>query len=172
MRSFPRFLVACVILVPVLWGQTSTPAPKKDVRFSPALLDKSIDPCNDFYAYACSKWQAQNPVPADRPTWGRFNELQERGEYIVRDILEKAAAKTTGRTSNEQKIGDYYASCMDEGAIEKAGTVVDHDLQSIVALKSKSDLAKGDAPSPRRHRRAVQFCLALILRMPARSSPK
>jgi predicted metalloendopeptidase len=93
--------------VPSLWAQTSTSAPKKDVRFSPDLLDKSIDPCNDFYAYACSKWQAQNPVPADRPAWGRFNELQERGEYIVRDILEKAAAKTAGRSPNEQKIGDY-----------------------------------------------------------------
>src|SRR6266852_6341960 len=143
MRSFPKFLVVCVVLVPKLWAQTGASAPKKDVHFSPDLLDKSIDPCNDFYAYACSKWQAQNPVPADRPAWGRFNELQERGEYIVRDILEKAAAKTADRSPSEQKIGDYFASCMDEGAIEKAGTKpLDHDLQSIAALKSKSDLAK------------------------------
>ncbi|HEY1401490.1 MAG TPA: hypothetical protein VF953_07865, partial [Terriglobales bacterium] len=143
MRSFQKFLVVCVVLVPSLWAQTGASAPKKDVRFSPDLLDKSIDPCNDFYAYACSKWQAQNPVPADRPAWGRFNELQERGEYIVRDILERAAAKTAGRSPSEQKIGDYYASCMDESAIEKAGTKpLDHDLQSIAALKSKNDLAK------------------------------
>jgi putative endopeptidase len=143
MRFFQKFLVVCVVLVPSLWAQTSTSAPKKDVRFSPDLLDKSIDPCNDFYAYACSKWQAQNPVPADRPAWGRFNELQERGEYIVRDILEKTAAKAAGRSPNEQKIGDYYASCMDESAIEKAGTKpLDHDLKSIAALKSKSNLAK------------------------------
>src|SRR6195256_4489485 len=145
MRSFPKFLAVCALLVPTLWAQTATPTPKKavQVRFSPDMLDKSVDPCNDFYAYACSKWQAQNPVPADRPTWGRFNELQERGEYIVRDILEKAAAKTAGRSSNEQKIGDYYASCMDESAIEKAGSKpLDHDLQSIAALKSKGDLAK------------------------------
>ena len=143
MRSAAKIFIACAVLMPALWAQTSTPAPKKDVRFSPDLLDKSIDPCTDFYAYACSKWQAQNPVPSDRPTWGRFNELQERGEYIVRDILEKAAAKTAGRSSNEQKIGDYYASCMDESAIEKAGSKpLDHDLQSIAALKSKGDLAK------------------------------
>ncbi len=145
MRSFPKFLAVCALLAPALWAQTEASTPKKavQVRFSPDMLDKSIDPCNDFYAYACSKWQAQNPVPADRPTWGRFNELQERGEYIVRDILEKAAAKTTGRTPYEQKIGDYYASCMDESAIEKAGTKpLDHDLQSIDALKSKTDLAK------------------------------
>jgi endothelin-converting enzyme/putative endopeptidase len=136
MRCFPKFLVVCVVLVPALWAQTGASAPKKDVRFSPELLDKSIDPCNDFYAYACSKWQAQNPVPADRPAWGRFNELQERGEYIVRDILEKAAAKSAGRSPSEEKIGDYYASCMDESAIEKAGTQpLDHDLQNIAALK-------------------------------------
>jgi endothelin-converting enzyme/putative endopeptidase len=143
MRCFSRLLSICVLLVPTIWAQN--PAPKKsgDVRFSPEMLDQSIDPCTDFYAYACSKWQAQNPVPADRPTWGRFNELQERGEYIVKDILEKAAAKSSGRTPYEQKIGDYYASCMDESAIEKAGTKpLDHDLGSIASLKSKADLAK------------------------------
>jgi putative endopeptidase len=145
MRSFPKFLAVCALLVPALWAQTGASTPKKpgEVRFSPDMLDKSIDPCNDFYAFACSKWQAQNPVPADRPTWGRFNELQERGEYIVRDILEKAAAKTAGRTPYEQKIGDYYGSCMDESAIEKAGAKpLDGDLQSIASLKSKDDLAK------------------------------
>jgi putative endopeptidase len=143
MRSFPKLLVVCVLLVHVMWSQNSSPKKSGDVRFSPDMLDKSIDPCTDFYAYACSKWQVQNPVPADRPTWGRFNELQERGEYIVKDILEKAAAKPAGRTPYEQKIGDYYASCMDESVIEKAGTKpLDHDLQSIASLKSKSDLAK------------------------------
>lgn len=145
MRFSPKLLIICVLLVPAMWAQTAASTPKKpsEVRFSPDMLDKSIDPCNDFYAYACSKWQAQNPVPADRPTWGRFNELQERGEYIVKDILEKAAAKSAGRTPYEQKIGDYYASCMDESAIEKAGAKpLDHDLQSIEALKSKGDLSK------------------------------
>ncbi len=143
MRSFSKFLALCGLFVPALWAQTSTPMKATEVRFNADMLDKSVDPCTDFYSYACSKWQAKNPVPADRSTWGRFNELQERGEYIVRDILEKAAAKTTGRTPYEQKIGDYYASCMDESAIEKAGAKpLDHDLQSIDALKSKNDLAK------------------------------
>ncbi len=143
MRSFSKFLALCGLFVPALWAQTSTPMKATEVRFNVDMLDKSVDPCTDFYSYACSKWQAKNPVPADRSTWGRFNELQERGEYIVRDILEKAAAKTTGRTPYEQKIGDYYASCMDESAIEKAGAKpLDHDLQSIDALKSKNDLAK------------------------------
>jgi putative endopeptidase len=146
MRSLVKLLAVCVLLVSALWAQAGSATPKKkpgEVRFSPDLLDKSVDPCSDFYAFACSKWEAQNPIPSDRPAWGRFNELQERGEYIVRDILEKAAAKTTGRSANEQKIGDYYASCMDEAAVEKAGLKpLDHDLGSIAALKSKADLPR------------------------------
>src|SRR4029453_16114551 len=101
------------------------------------------DPCTDFYAYACSKWEQQNPIPADRPSWGRFNELQERGEYIVRDILEKSGPGKTGRSPVEQKIGDYYATCMDESAIEKAGTKpLEKSFQTIAGVKSNEDLAK------------------------------
>jgi len=107
------------------------------------MLDKSIDPCTDFYAYACSKWQTQNPVPSDRSSWGRFNELQERGENIIRDILEKYSANDSKRTDNEQKIGDYYQGCMDETAINKAGTAsLDAQFKAIDALKSKQNLAK------------------------------
>ena len=141
MRSFLNFMAVCVLVVPV-WAQNKPETAKKpaDVRFSADMLDKSIDPCTDFYAYACSKWQAENPIPSDRASWGRFNELQERGEYIEREILEKAAEKP-GRNATEQKIGDYYASCMDEAAIEKAGTKpLNADFESIAALKSKDSL--------------------------------
>jgi endothelin-converting enzyme/putative endopeptidase len=114
-----------------------------DVRFSEDMLDKNIDPCNDFYAYACGKWMAQNPVPSDRSSWGRFNELAQRGEFVVRDILEKASGVRPERSASEQKIGDYYATCMDEAAIEKAGTKpLEADLQSIASIRSKDDLAK------------------------------
>lgn len=113
------------------------------VRFNPDMLDKAIDPCTDFYAYACSKWQAQNPIPSDRSSWGRFNELQERGENIIRDILEKYSNNDPKRTANGQKIGDYYQGCMDETAINKAGTVpLAAELKAIEGLKSKQDLAK------------------------------
>jgi endothelin-converting enzyme/putative endopeptidase len=150
MRNLLKVLIVSMMLVPVLFSQEK-PAqdkpdaakPPADVRFSADLLDKSIDPCNDFYAYACSKWLAQNPIPADRSSWGRFNELAARGEYIVRDILEKAAVDRPGRSASEQKIGDYYASCMDLSAIEKAGTKpLKADFDSIAAIRSKEELAK------------------------------
>jgi putative endopeptidase len=148
MRNFLKMLTifTMTMLASALFSQEK-PAqgdkPPADVRFSVDMLDKNIDPCNDFYAYACSKWLAQNPIPADRSSWGRFNELQQRGEYIVRDILEKASADRPGRTANEQKIGDYYASCMDESAVEKAGTKpLAKDFQSIAAVKSKDELPK------------------------------
>jgi putative endopeptidase len=137
MRNFLKLLLVSVMLVPALFSQEK-PA---DVRFSADMLDKAVDPCNDFYAYACSKWMAKNPIPADRSGWGRFHELQQRGEYVVRDILEKASVDQPGRSANQQKIGDYYASCMDESAIEKAGTKpLEHDFHSIAGLSSKTDL--------------------------------
>jgi len=155
MRNFLKVLTVFMMLVPALFAQeklaqdkpaqakTEAAKPPADVRFSVDMLDKNIDPCNDFYAYACSKWMAQNPIPADRSAWGRFNELQQRGEYIVRDILDKASVDRPARSANEQKIGDYYASCMDEAAVEKAGTKpLEPDFQSIAAIHSKGDLPK------------------------------
>jgi endothelin-converting enzyme/putative endopeptidase len=150
MRNFLKVLTVSIMLVSFLRAQDkSSPAadksqaakPPADVRFSVDLLDKSIDPCNDFYAYACSKWLAKNPIPSDRSSWGRFNELAERGEYIVRAILETASVDRPGRSASQQKIGDYYASCMDEGAIERASTKpLDPDFQWIAAIKSKPEL--------------------------------
>jgi putative endopeptidase len=149
MRHFLKMLAVATLLACAVFAQGQSAAPAKaesakpDVRFNVDMLDKDIDPCNDFYAYACSKWSAKNPVPGDRPGWGRFDELQQRGEYIVRDILEKAATSGTSRSASEQKIGDYYASCMDESAIERAGTQpLQADFESIVKLKSKEDLPK------------------------------
>ncbi|MGB8010729.1 MAG: M13 family metallopeptidase [Terriglobales bacterium] len=144
MRNRWMLLVVLTMLVPALLAQEvkgGASAKSANVRFSVDMIDKDIDPCNDFYAYACGKWLAQNPIPADRSAWGRFNELAERGQYIVRDILEKAAADRPGRSASEQKIGDYYASCMDEAAIEKAGVKpLEKDFRSIAAIHSKAEL--------------------------------
>jgi endothelin-converting enzyme/putative endopeptidase len=144
MRFFNTALFV-VLSLALGYAQSAAPAnsPSHPVRFSADMLDQSIDPCTDFYAYACTKWKAQNPIPGDRPGWGSFNVLQERGEYIVRDLLQKYSSNDSGRNPIEQKIGDYYQACMDEGAIDTAGIrPLDSELKTIAALHSKQDLAK------------------------------
>ena len=90
MHKFRTALLSLLLLPSIfVAAQNTSGVDNSKVRFNPEMLDKSIDPCTDFYAYACSKWQAQNPIPSDRPSWGRFNELQDRGEILVRGILEK-----------------------------------------------------------------------------------
>lgn len=109
--------------------------------FSPAAMDKSVNPCSDFYQYACGNWMKANAIPSDQSRWGRFNELQERNITTLKDILETSAAKST-RSAVEQKIGDYYATCMDEKGTEQRGTApLKPWLDQIAAIDSKSSLA-------------------------------
>jgi len=108
-----------------------------------AALDKSADPCVDFYQFACGGWMKNNPIPSDQSIWSRFGELAESNREKLRGILENAAHATVGgkRDPNEQKIGDYYASCMDEAAIEKKGiAVLKPEFDRINAFKDKSAL--------------------------------
>jgi putative endopeptidase len=89
-----------------------------------AALDKSIDPCDDFYAYACGAWMKNTPIPGDRASWNRsFSEIDERNDKALDAILERdAAGKGDSSDPYYAKLGDFYAACMDETAIESAGT--------------------------------------------------
>jgi putative endopeptidase len=106
-----------------------------------AILDKTCKPCEDFYHYANGEWLKKNPVPAAYPSWGRFNELAERNREQLHGILEAAANSNAAFGSNEQKIGDFYASCMDEKQINAAGAKpLDPEFGRIAALGSVTDL--------------------------------
>jgi len=107
-----------------------------------SFLDSNIQPCDDFYQYVCKKWTAENPIPADQPTWGTgfSSNLGRYNETILRNALQ-AAATATGNDAVHQKIGDYWSSCMNEAAIEQNGIKpIQPDLDRITAMKSKADL--------------------------------
>src|SRR6202049_4244664 len=89
--------------------------------FATTNLDKSSKPCEDFYQFAMGGWMKNNPTPADRPSWGTGAELQEKNQAELRQIVESSASAKAAHGSNAQKVGEFYASCMDAGAIESAG---------------------------------------------------
>jgi predicted metalloendopeptidase len=105
-------------------------------------LDNSVAACTDFYQYADGGWMAKNPIPAAYPRWGTFDQLQERNQEIVHQILESAAKDASApQGSNEQKIGDFYGSCMDEKGIEAAGiTPLQPELDRIEKINDRKDL--------------------------------
>lgn len=123
--------------------QVTAPGQLKPLRgLDTALMDKTADPCVDFYQYSCGGWVKQNPVPPDRAFYGRDAELEDQNQIILRDILEKAGNPSPSRSAVEQKIGDYYASCMDEPRIERMGAAaLEPELDRIEAIKTKADLA-------------------------------
>jgi putative endopeptidase len=106
------------------------------------ILDKTCKPCDDFFHYASGEWLAKNPIPAAYPSWGRFNELAERNRELLHQILEQAEVNTQASAgSNERKIGDFYASCMDEKQINAAGAKpLDAEFARIDAVQSAREL--------------------------------
>jgi putative endopeptidase len=90
-----------------------------DVGLEASSLDRSVDPCIDFYQYACGGWIKATEIPADRARWGRFAEIDERNKVAIKQLLEDDLKATEPTV---KKLGDFYGSCMDEAAIEKAGT--------------------------------------------------
>jgi endothelin-converting enzyme/putative endopeptidase len=121
-------------------GADQTSVPKLE-HFDPDLGDKSLDPCDDFYKYSCNKWITANPIPADQVYWTTGSSLQLWNEGVLRDTLEAASKNDPNRPPVQQKIGDYWAACMDESGIESAGLKpLQSELARIAAMKSKKDI--------------------------------
>ena len=109
---------------------------------NPGFMDRSMNPCVDFYKYACGNWIKQNPIPADQPRWDVYAKLTMENQRYLWGILEEGAKPAAGRTPNQQKIGDYFSACMDEPSVEKAGIgPLRADLEAIQKLQRISDLA-------------------------------
>jgi endothelin-converting enzyme/putative endopeptidase len=137
--------VALVLATVPVFSQSTAPAsattaPELRV-FDPSLIDKTVDPCENFYRYSCNGWFKRNPLPADQASYGRFTELFELNRLHLKQILEAAAVPAPTRTANEQKIGDEYASCMDTAAVNKRGlAALQPELDYIAALKDAAAL--------------------------------
>jgi putative endopeptidase len=133
----------CVAILAALSMTFGAPAGNKnDHGFDLSNMDTSGAACTNFYQYADGGWIAKNPIPPEFPSWGTFLALREHNREVLHQILESAEKNTTAKAgSNEQKIGDYYASCMDESAVEAAGLKpLQPELDRIDAIKDTKDL--------------------------------
>ncbi len=140
----PFLLLAVLILASAQTATTQTssgPALPYNPSLDVSSMDKSIDPCVDLYHYSCGGWQKSNPIPPDQTGWSVYAKMYQDNLTFLRGILEQAAQPDRKRDAVTQKIGDFYAACMDESAVEKRGlSAIQPELDAIAQMKSSKDL--------------------------------
>jgi putative endopeptidase len=154
--NLPRPLIATAVLVASAVSLHAEEA-MIPLQFSVSSMDRSVDPRVDFYNYANGGWMKDTEMPGDKSRWGAFDALGENNWRRIRGILEEAAAKRGAAGTNEQKIGDFFASAMDQAAIDRAGAKpLQPELQAIDRIRDLNDLAQYLADS-HRHTGAAFF---------------
>ena len=152
LRWSPAAVAALLVLAAPLGAAPDVPAPRKDAPGESGKarlrtldvegLGGGGEACTDFYQYADAAWLARHPMPSDRPRWGSFDELRQRNQTDLREILERLAAdRTAAEGSDERKLGDFYGACMDEAAIEAKGMApIEPELGRIDAMRDVAGL--------------------------------
>lgn len=133
--------VAQNVISPYDAGPTSVP--KKPISFDLTSIDKTADPCTDFYKFSCGNWLKSNPIPPSETRWGRFNELGDRNNYLLYQELKAASEHPVGPL--QVKYGNYFAACMDSDLANKLGAKpIAPELDAIAALNDKKKIASLD----------------------------
>jgi len=125
------------------FAQTSE-TPLQSLPYSPSLdltdMDRAADPCTDFYRFSCGGWLKKNPIPPDQSSWSVYAKLAQDNERFLWGILVDTSRPSAARSAVEREIGDFFAACMDEPTVEKAGAApLRAELEAIARLKSTGD---------------------------------
>src|SRR5580700_11156256 len=137
--------LSCVLLFATMGAFAQAPeTPLQSLPYGPSFdltdMDRSANPCEDFYRYSCGGWLKKNPIPSDQSSWSVYAKLTQDNERFLWGILEDTAKPNPARSTVEREIGDFFAACMDESAVEKTGAgPVSLELSAIGQLKSVAD---------------------------------
>jgi len=148
MRTHPASAIALSVAVALIAAEPLTgmaDEPLNALPHTPGLdvtaMDRTADACVDFYQYSCGGWRDHNPIPADQAHWSVYGKLYQDNQRFLWGILDGLARPSTDRSPGQQKIGDYFAACMDQAAIERLGaTPLEPLLARIGSLRSKRTL--------------------------------